>query len=159
MNSADYKTYLKNFEKVPQFNYARLLTYNDTVVQAIFIPIAQSTKEKSVLVAYYSLLQNKYFTLVITSKGDLDNMVELSGELNITRISKEIFFSGNFNDNKFIRILPPISPNPSEAPKNDCITQSVQEMSNNGSATLICMLFPVECVAAILLHCAISSAA
>ncbi len=156
-NSADYKAYLKNFETVPQFDFARLLTFNNTTRQAIFIPITQSTKEKTVIVTYFDLLRKNFFTLVISSKGDLDNMVELSGELNIHGVSKELLFKGSFNDNKFININPPITPIPNEAPVKDCITKTVQEIGNNGTAAIICMLFPEECVVAILLHCALES--
>lgn len=152
-NSSEYKKYLATFKTVPQFDFARLLTYNNTIKQALFIPITQSATEKTVIIAFFDLLKQNFFAVVLESKGDLDNMVELSGTLNIYNVSKTVIFNGNFNDSKFIQISPVNPPSPNEVPFFQCLSDSVAEIAGNGAGSILCMMFPAECASAIVLHC------
>ena len=160
IKSKDYTLFLANFPDLPppKVDKARMLTYNNTIKQALFIPIVfEPGKKKVAIISFFDLLQFNFYSLVLISEGNLENLVELSGDLNMTTVSKSPIFSGSFSSNRFVTVTNVNPINPGETPFSDCVTNSFIEIGQNGYASIICALNPEECVVGVILHCVLAT--
>ena len=77
--SQDYKTFSENFTSSIIDGEQRLVTFNNTTIQGLWLPTILESGEKQALFTYYKMGTNPYLTFVANSKGDFKNLLDMSG--------------------------------------------------------------------------------
>jgi hypothetical protein len=92
--STDYSIYFENFGITPLNGGKRLVTYNNTIVQALWLPTINESGRKQVLFTFYKLGTTQYLTYVAESSGELSNLLDMNGEWTLLTINKEVAITG-----------------------------------------------------------------
>lgn len=162
LGSADYKAYKVNFPKAPiMTGHERLVTFNNTTIQALWLPAISTDKEKQVLFTLYKLGQTNYLTFVVNSKGSLSNRIDMSGTFNWMLTNKAALITGTFSKNQWNTLsVANIGTTgvPAELPNGGIIGCIGDTISNMGLGTAIACVFDIEaCILVIAIDCAWSA--
>ncbi|MCZ2278184.1 MAG: hypothetical protein LC117_09680 [Bacteroidia bacterium] len=151
--SEDYAAYTANFSAGIIKGEERLLTFNNTTLQALWLPTIMSDGEKQVLFTYYKLGTTDYLTFVVNSRGDFTNLLDMSGTWNLWFPDKTSILTATFAKSAWTsETVSSTGVTPEQRSIVDCIIQTVNSLGL-GSA-IACAFDPEACLLAIAIDCA-----
>lgn len=153
--STDYTTYLERFGRTPLAGRKRLLTYNNTTVQALWLPTINNADEKEVLFTFYRLGTTKYLSWVANTRGELSNLLDMNGEWKLLTVNNDVAITGLYTESKWNSLSFSPDINPSDLPFLTCMNHPQVTMARPpgtpGSPSDLhpCRSAPVACLHAL----------
>lgn len=153
--SEDFAIYTSNFASAPIAGQQRLITFNNTTIQALWLPTINSAGEKQVLFAFYKLGTTNYLTYVANTRGELTNLLDMNGEWNLFYPTNRVAITGAFTRSAWnvLSFGPDISP--SDLPFLTCFNNQLSSMGPAG--TIACGIDLEVCLLLIAIDCAIAA--
>ena len=153
--STDYTTYLERFGRTPLAGRKRLLTYNNTTVQALWLPTINNADEKEVLFTFYRLGTTKYLSWVANTRGELSNLLDMNGEWKLLTVNNDVAITGLYTESKWNSFSFSPDINPSDLPFLTCMNQMLSSMG--AGSMVVCSIDLELCLLGLAIDCAIQS--
>jgi hypothetical protein len=157
--SADFATYNTNYPNQPILvGQERLVTFNNSTIQALWLTAVDTDTEKQVLFTFYELGKTNYLTFVINSSGTLGNLIDMQGTFNWTLPNKAVFINGTFTASKWDTLSKCKTGAvgiPNELVNGGIVDCIIGELNDMGlGAWIACCFDPEVCLLAISIDCA-----
>jgi hypothetical protein len=152
LDSNDFDNYSKNFNATIIEGEQRLLTYNNTTIQVLWLPTILEDGEKQILYTFYNLNSTEYFTFILNSLGDFSNLLDMSVDWNLWNVDKTILVTATFAKSTWVTLAMGNGLSNYDRSIAGCITRTLLNMGPGSS--LACALDPEMCILAIGIDCA-----
>ena len=128
-----------------------MVTFNNTTLQALWLPTIMDSGVTQVLFTYYKLDTKNYSTFVVDSRGLIDNIINMSGEWNLFWPDHSVAISGEFSKNEWDTLILGTT---AKGLKRSLITCMRQTIRSLGVASLAGCILDVEaCLLTIAIDC------